>query len=301
MKKDFTSINDLSVDEILAIFKMADDESLFDKNSRYLNNKILASVFFCESIRTRLGFSSAFTKMGGKVLSINNLESHYSDYYKESCSDLGSIVGSYSDIVIARLNDVKEFDDFRNSCEVTCISGGCTKTEHPTQTLIDLYAINKLLGRLNDFNILISSSMGWGMIKSLIIALHRFDDIHIDLTHHNEEPIPDYLFNNVEKPLRINFLDNKGDWNRISNAGIYDVIYVGAPDVENITEPQEIYQKYMLRNSHLDKFTKKPYVLSAMPRTLSIHEDVDEYANAKYFQQSSWGLGVRAALLKHLM
>jgi aspartate carbamoyltransferase catalytic subunit len=296
--KSFVSINDYNKDEYLKILEIAED---FEKKpiQNILNDKLVATLFFEPSTRTRLSFESAIKKLGGKVIGISDLNST-SISKGESLKDTVKIVSSYCDLIIIRhpLEGSAKYASEVSS--VPIINAGDGANQHPTQTLLDLYSIKKTQGTLENLNIFFVGDLKYGRtVHSLLMAMSKFKTTF-------------YFISPVE--LRIPneyklYLDNVGlkyhehiDFTDIIDKA--DIVYMTRVQKERFSDPIE-YEKtrntYVLRNSMLKNTRENLKILHPLPRVNEINEDVDDNTKAYYFTQALNGIFVRQAIIAAIL
>ena len=153
--KHLLAINDLSSDQIIDIFKLAQLKGqLFNKYHNIFQEKILATLFFQPSTRTQLSSQSAFIKLGGQCIGFSDIEdSRSGSTYYESMEDLGKIIQSYCDLLVMRCNDAEQIQKLSQNCNIPVISAGHGNIEHPTQALIDMYTLWSINNRIHNLNI----------------------------------------------------------------------------------------------------------------------------------------------------
>lgn len=282
--KNLLTIDELSSNEIIEIFKLADlKEQLFVKYKDVFQQKILATLFFQPSTRTQLSSQAAFIKLGGQCIGFSNIEdSRSGSTYYESMEDLGSIIESYCDLVVMRCSNSKQLYDLSRTCHVPVISAGHGDDEHPTQALIDLYTLWSLYKKIENLNIVIVGTTPSRSMNSLILGLSKFKNNKIFLIGNNEKTISNNslitYFTNVSS-----FFNNYLQLNKI------DAIYL--TEIKNCPCPQE----YIFTNKQLELFDHAK-ILSPLPRTNILPKTIDTCSHAYYFKEAKNGIYIRAAL-----
>jgi aspartate carbamoyltransferase catalytic subunit len=296
--KSLVSITDFSKDDYL---KILDTASEFQKNSYQdlLHGRVIATLFFEPSTRTRLSFESAINRLGGKVIGFTDTATS-STTKGESLYDTVRVVSNYADMIVMRhpLEGSARF-----ASEVThlpIINAGDGANQHPTQTLLDLYSIQKTQGTLNQLNIFMIGDLKYGRtVHSLLMALSEFQ-----ATFHFISP--DELRMPEEYKLHLNalglkFTESKELNNSIRNA---DIIYMTRVQKERFSDPIE-YERtknaYVLKNEMLEGTRENMKVMHPLPRVNEINTDVDVNPKAYYFQQTENGVYVRQAIISLIL
>ena len=287
------SINDLSKDEILDIFHMADySDKIFTKHQQPLSGRILGSIFLQPSTRTQFSFQSAFIRLGGNYIGCSDASQIRCSYpYYESMGDLAKIVSNYCDIIVLRSNNEYDVRSFVNNSSIPVISAGSGMYEHPTQALVDLYTIIKLLGRIDNQKILIIGTPNQRTVNSLLLGLNLLSNIEVNILCQKNVfincdikkkllNVKTYLYHSWDDLIASNKLPN------------ISIVYVGEIFYDTIAT-----NEYIITSDILKKyFSKEVIILSPLPRTNELSRDVDIHKGAKYFLQARLGLYIRAGL-----
>ncbi|MFX0104205.1 MAG: aspartate carbamoyltransferase [Candidatus Hodarchaeota archaeon] len=285
-------------DDIEYILKKG-KEMIQIKNSNILQGKILATLFFEPSTRTRLSFESAMYRLGGSVIGFHSGD--VSSIKKgESIADTIRTVENYSDCIVIRHSLEGAATMAAKFSKVPIINAGSGSGEHPTQALLDLLTITEELGPLDGLNIGLMGDLKYGRtVHSLSILLSNFDvNIYfispVDLKMRNRDK--DFLQQRQVKYKEIT------DYRKILN--ILDVLYMTRIQKERFVDLEE-YDKikgfYIFQQEDL-KATKDNFILlHPLPRINEISPDVDDSQKAIYFKQTYYGIPMRKALLAELM
>lgn len=289
--KKIISILDLSKGEIEYILELASKESIIEqKYSKVFNNKILGSLFFQPSTRTQLSMQAAFVKLGGTQIGFSNIEeSRSGETYHEDYSDLARMIENYCDIVIMRTMQDIEFYEFCNTIKIPVISAGHGNIEHPTQCLVDLYAIKKLIKRLDNINILFIGTPPSRAMNSLILALSYYSNISINIIC-NENIKVDISISKYYNDGCIRYFSDINEYWQKENYFNLDIIYVA--EIKNADNNSN----YTLQAKHLKSLGQHTHILCPLPRTDQLPKYIDDYPNSKYFIQARDALYVRQAL-----
>jgi aspartate carbamoyltransferase catalytic subunit len=292
------SIDDFSTEEIISILDMAEE---FEKQPvrKLLEGKVIATLFFEPSTRTRLSFESAINRLGGKIVGFSDVSSS-SVSKGETLHDTIRMVSSYSDLIVMR-HPVEGSARFASEiATVPVINAGDGANQHPTQTILDLYSIRKTQGRLDNLNIFIVGDLKYGRtVHSLMMAMSRWKAT-FNFISPEELRMPDefklYLDN-----MGLKYYEHNDFTDIISKA---DIIYMTRVQKERFSDPIE-YEKvkniYVLRNSMLKNTKENMRILHPLPRVNEIHTDVDKNPKAYYFEQALNGVFTRQAILCTLL
>jgi len=296
--KSLVSINDYTKEDYLKIIEKATE---FEKNpvQKILEGKVIATLFFEPSTRTRLSFESAINKLGGRVIGFTDAASS-SVKKGESLKDTIKTVANYSDLIVMR-HPVEGSARYASEVsKVPVVNAGDGANQHPTQTLLDLYSIFKTQGTLENLNIFLVGDLKYGRtVHSLIMAMSHFNPTFNFIS-------PEFL--KIPKEYKL-FLDSKGikyyeheDFTEyISEA---DIVYMTRVQKERFSDPIE-YEKvkdvYILRNSMLENSKENLRVLHPLPRVNEINDDVDDNPKAYYFEQALNGVYTRQAILATIL
>ncbi len=296
--KSLVSITDFSKEDYL---KILDTASEFEKNSYQdlLHGNVIATLFFEPSTRTRLSFESAINRLGGKVIGFTD-SSTSSTTKGETLYDTIRVVSNYSEMIVMR----HPLDgSARYASEITnlpLINAGDGANQHPTQTLLDLYSIQKTQGTLNGLNIFMVGDLKYGRtVHSLLMALSEFKTTFYFISP-DELKIPEEYKLHL-RSLGLKFTESKELNENIKGA---DIIYMTRVQKERFSDPIE-YERtkntYVLKNEMLEGTRENMRVMHPLPRVNEIHTDVDVNPKAYYFQQTENGVYVRQAIISLIL
>ncbi len=296
--RSLVSINDYSKEEIIKILDMsADFEQTPHQN--LLKGRVIASLFFEPSTRTRLSFESAIQKIGGNVVGFSS-SATTSVQKGESLKDTILTVSNYSDLIVMR-HPVE--GSARYSSEVSpvpIINAGDGANQHPTQCLLDLYSIRKTQGTLQNLEVTFVGDLKYGRtVHSLVIAL-----CHFNTKFHLVSPVELKLPSAVKRHIKeanLNY-EQYTDFSEVIPKS--DIIYMTRIQRERFPDPLE-YEKvknaYVLENKMLDNAKDNCRILHPLPRVNEINVDVDSNPKAYYFEQALNGVYVRQALIATIL
>jgi aspartate carbamoyltransferase catalytic subunit len=332
LNKSLVTIDDLSNGEIMAVFGLADDMAADMKGQCGLcQDKIMASLFFEPSTRTRLSFEAAMHRLGGSVITASDVGA--SSLAKgESIADTARIVGSYADIIVIRHpweGAAKVVADYAG---IPVINAGDGGHQHPTQTLLDLYTIIKERHTIKGLKIALWGDLKYGRTThSLVFALARFGADILFCPSHGLE-VPEHIINKLVTEYggdvdRLEASDGVAKYNLFPVDAIYttpnsphqlammpdisvqvelrkgvDALYVTRPQKERFAAGeagQDLKENYPVVDKKLlrSKAFQKTLVMHPLPRVDELAYDVDSDERSMYFKQAARGVPVRMALL----
>jgi aspartate carbamoyltransferase catalytic subunit len=293
---------DLSLQDLDEILCLADE--IIEDPIAYADvckGKVLATLFYEPSTRTRLSFEAAMLRLGGSIMGFSSAESS-SAAKGESVADTIRTIACYANI--AAMRHPKEGAPMvaAMKASIPVINAGDGGHQHPTQTLTDLLTIKKLKGKLNNFTIGICGDLKFGRtVHSLIKALSRYENIKFVLISPEELRIPDYI---REEILVKNGLEFKEEERLENIIGELDVLYMTRVQKErffNEADYIRLKDSYILNNNKMEKAKKDMIVMHPLPRVNEISVEVDNDPRAAYFKQAKCGMYVRMALIMKLL
>lgn len=296
--RSLISIDDFSKEEYIKILDTAEE---FEKNpiQNILNGKVVATLFFEPSTRTRLSFESAVNRLGGKVIGFSDASST-SVQKGETLKDTIITVSKYADLIVMRNPKEGSARYASEVSDVPVINAGDGANQHPTQCLLDLYSIRKTQNRLENLNVVFVGDLKYGRtVHSLVIALTNFN-----CTFHLVSPIELKLPSAVKMHIKEKNLQyfQYTDMNEAMPKG--DIIYMTRIQRERFSDPME-YEKvknsFILNKKMLENTKENVKILHPLPRVNEIETEVDDCKQAYYFQQALNGVYVRQALLKLIL
>ncbi len=296
--RSLVSITDYSKEDIFAILELA---AKFEKNpiQKILDGKVVASLFFEPSTRTRLSFESAVNKLGGRIIGFS--EANSSSVSKgESLKDTILTVSKYSDLIVMR-HPIEGAAKYASEvAEVPIINAGDGANQHPTQTMLDLYSIYKTQGTLNDLNIFFVGDLKYGRtVHSLLMAMSNFNPVFNFISHPSLKIPKEYKL--YLDDLGVKYYEHTEFTDIVSHA---DIIYMTRVQRERFSDPME-YEKtknvYVLKNSMLKGTKDNMRILHPLPRVNEISQDVDSNPKAYYFEQAENGVYARQAIIASIL
>ena len=272
------------------------------KESKMLQGFLMSTLFYEASTRTRLSFESAMGKLGGGIVSTESAGEYSSAAKGETLEDTMRTVESYCDIVVLRHFQAGSAAKAAKVMKAPLINAGDGPGQHPTQALLDVYTIQKEIGRLDDFKIAFVGDLANGRtVRSLAMSLTKFNNIEMFFV------APEVV--KMKDDIKL-FLDERGiKWTEstdlIDVAKKVDVMYQTRIQKERFGDRLDDYEKakgkYIIDQSVMDALSKKAVVMHPLPRVDEIDPAVDSDPRSGYFRQAKNGLYVRMALLKVLL
>ena len=293
---------DLSVEEIDELIDIAND--IIKDRTRYQDvcrHKILATLFFEPSTRTRLSFESAMLSLGGSVLGFSSA-SNTSASKGESVSDTISVVSSYCDIIAMRHPKEGAPLVATRKSTVPLINAGDGGHNHPTQTLTDLLTIYREKGRLANLTIGFCGDLKFGRtVHSLTKAMSRYKNIKFVFIAPPELKIPEYLKHDLLDAKNLDYKEAETIEEVIEDL---DILYMTRVQKERFFNEQDyirLKDTYILDLNKLEKSKSDLIVMHPLPRVNEIAIEVDDDPRAKYFDQVQNGRFMRMALILKML
>lgn len=292
---------DFSVEEIYKLIDLAHDiEKNPDKYAHAADRKILATLFYEPSTRTRLSFEAAMLRLGGNVLGFSSANSS-SASKGESVSDTLRMISCYADICAMR--HPKEGAAFvgAQKARIPVINAGDGGHQHPTQTLTDLLTIYSLKGKFEGLTVGLCGDLMFGRtVHSLINALSRYEGIKFVLISPPELKVPEYI---------TEMLDQKNiEYKEVISLDEaipeLDILYMTRVQKERFFNEEDYLRMkdfYILNNEKMALAKKDMLVLHPLPRVNEIAVEVDDDPRAAYFKQAQYGMYVRMAIILTLL
>lgn len=297
--KSLISITDFSKEDYLRIMDLA-AEFEQQPNQELLKGKVVATLFFEPSTRTRLSFETAISRLGGRIIGFSDSSSS-SVSKGETLHDTIKMVSNYADLIVMRHPLEGSARYASQVAKVPVINAGDGANQHPSQTLLDMYSIIKTQGRLDNINIFMVGDLKYGRtVHSLLQALSVFENPIFNFIAPKKLAMPiEYKRYLDQKGIR--YFEHTEFTDIISEA---DIIYMTRVQKERFNDPME-YEKvknvYILRNKMLKNTKPTMRILHPLPRVNEIHIDVDTNPKAYYFTQAENGVYAREAIISHIM
>ncbi|MCC8020353.1 MAG: aspartate carbamoyltransferase [Rikenellaceae bacterium] len=295
--KNLISINDFSRQEILRIMELAGE---FERQpyQPILEGRVVASLFFEPSTRTRLSFESAVNRLGARVIGFSDTTST-SVTKGETFHDTIMTISNYCDMIVMR-HSLEGAPRYAGEISrVPVVNAGDGANQHPSQTLLDLYSIQKTQGRLEGLNITMVGDMKYGRtVHSLVQAMSQFG-ARFTFIAPAELALPE----EYRIYLRERNIEFREETALEGSLGDADIIYMTRVQRERFNDPIEyerVKNVYVLRDDMLDATRENMRILHPLPRVNEIEYKVDSNPKAYYFPQTENGVFVRMAIISYL-
>lgn len=300
--RDLINILDLTTDEIDRLIERAEDiKKDRSKYSEVCKNKILATLFFEPSTRTRLSFESAMLSLGGSVLGFSDSSSS-SASKGESVADTVSVVSGYADIIAMRHPKEGAPIVAAKHSLVPIINAGDGGHYHPTQTLTDLMTIHEEKGEFDNLTIGFCGDLKFGRtVHSLIGAMSRYKNIKFVLISPEELKLPSFVKQEYIKDRGIQYVQCSS---LDEVMGDLDILYMTRVQKERFFNEEDylrLKDSYILTEQKLKNAKEDMCILHPLPRVNEISTAVDADSRACYFKQAHNGRFVRMALIMKLL
>ena len=290
---------DFSVKEIDEILNLAED---IMKNpsaySRVCEGKLMATLFYEPSTRTRLSFEAAMKRLGGEIIGFS--EPNSSSVSKgESLADTMRVVSGYVDVIVMRHPIAGAAEEAINYTSVPFINAGDGGNQHPTQTLTDLLTIKSLKGTLNNHTIGLCGDLKYGRtVHSLVKAMIRYENNKFVFISPEELKMPNYIKEKIRSYSYYETTKLDESLNKL------DLLYMTRVQQERFADKEEyerLKDTYILDKEKMEHANKKMLVMHPLPRVNEISTDIDSDKRAVYFKQATYGMYVRMALIMKLL
>lgn len=288
------------------VFNVADEmkKDVSAKKKKYanaLNGKIMASLFYEPSTRTRFSFESAMARLGGSILTTENAKEFSSAAKGETLYDSTSVMCGYADLIVMRHNEPGSAKTAAEVSTVPVINAGDGSGQHPTQALLDLYTIKDSFGTIDGLSIAMVGDLKYGRtVRSLSYLLTKYNDIKI----YYVSP----LVCKMDEDIKAYLSTNKVEWEEVDELEkvlpLVDCVYMTRIQKERFHDPEDYEEaagKYILDLEKTQMMKSEGIIMHPLPRVDEISQEVDKDPRAQYFDQAKNGLYVRMALLYLLL
>jgi len=296
--KDILHGNQFSRKEIDLVIKVASDfeKELKKKDSlTLLRGKILATLFFEPSTRTRLSFETAMQRLGGGVISMASAESS-SAAKGETVADTAKTVSQYADVIVIRHPRIGSAKEAADAAPIPVINAGDGAGQHPTQALLDIYTIQKELGSIKNLKVSLVGDLKNGRTVHALVELLSLFGAKLYFVSPENLRMPGEISSQLrEKGIEV---VETGDMKEAALAS--DLIYmtrIQKERFEDFSEYERLKGSFVVNGEFLERLKKKITILHPLPRVDEISPEIDSYPGAAYFRQVRNGVFVRMALL----
>jgi aspartate carbamoyltransferase catalytic subunit len=296
--RDLLSIEDLDKAGIELILNQAaqlEKQCQEQPKLDLLNGRILATLFYEPSTRTRLSFESAMHRLGGDVLSSASAAKTSSAAKGETLADTARVISGYAHLIVQRHPEILSAQQAAEGATVPVINAGDGSHEHPTQALLDLYTIQKERGQIDGLHIAMVGDLRYGRtVHSLSKALTHWD-VTLILVSPPALQMPPVLIHNLKQKIAV---DETEDLATVMAA--CDVLYVTRIQRERFEDPADydaVKDSYIITRELVSSTNPELTIMHPLPRVNEIATDVDDLPDAAYFRQADNGVWVRMALM----
>jgi aspartate carbamoyltransferase catalytic subunit len=301
--KDLVSVHQLSKYDVEEILKKAKEmESIFrwEKIGNSLSGKIIATLFYEPSTRTRLSFESAAKRLGANVITVASGETSSLSKW-ESLEDNAIINAMYADIVVIRHPESGSAEVTAKTIQKPVINAGDGGNEHPTQALLDTYTILKEKGRLENLKIAMVWDLKYGRTThSLAYLLSLFPEISFTFISPNELKMPEKVKKVLdERGISYRETNDYEDW--LQQADVLYVTRIQKERFQDKDEYERLKNQFILTLGTLRNAKSDITIMHPLPRVNEVDHKVDSLPNAAFFRQAENWVPVRMALLELLL
>jgi aspartate carbamoyltransferase catalytic subunit len=297
--KDILHVKDIKLEHISLVMETAARyETVLLSGGRLdtMSGKILATLFYEPSTQTRLSFETAMLRLGGQVVSVTDAKVSSSAVKGETLYDVGKLIDGYADVAVIRHNQVGSAQELANGADVPVINAGDGDGQHPTQSLMDVYTIQKERGRLNNLTVTLAGDLKNGRAAhSLAWLLGKFGPRFFFVSP-EELRMP----SEITDHLRMEGIELVETTDLLTAVAKSDVLYMNRVQKERFSHNEE-YERlkaaYVVDAALMEKAKMGMTVMHPLPRTNELAREVDAYEGAAYFRQSNNGVPIRMALL----
>ncbi|MCL2037854.1 aspartate carbamoyltransferase [Candidatus Saccharibacteria bacterium] len=297
--KNIISTDQFSRESLEDLFLLTDDIIANPaKYAKMLDGKIVSTLFYEPSTRTRLSFESAACRLGASVISTENAREVSSAVKGETLQDTIRVVNGYADAIVMRHSDVDSAEIAASVSSVPILNAGAGSGEHPTQALLDMYTIRQKKGDFNGLKVAISGDLLKGRtVHSLVKLLSLYDSVTIYGLSHKLLKLPqsyvDFMKEHDTKYIPCSeFTDLPAD---------LDIIYHTRTQLERLESGAEKIKEYIIDKKVMSQFSPETYLLHPLPRIKEIAPEGDDDPRAIYFEQAHNGVKIRMALLAQVL
>ena len=299
--RHFIEPNSFSLEEQLALLDLADRMEADPAPYAHLcDGRILATLFYEPSTRTRLSFESAMLRLGGKTLGFAGAQLS-SASKGETVADTARVVSNYADIIVMRHHLEGAARYASEVTTVPIVNAGDGANQHPSQTMLDLYSIYKTQGTLENLNIFLVGDLKYGRtVQSLLMAMRHFNPTFHFIAPDELRMPEEYKIYCREHGIRF---EEHTDFNEdvIADADILYMTRVQKERFSDLMEYERVKNVYILKRQMLCKAKENMKILHPLPRVNEIAYDVDESSHAYYIQQAGNGLFAREAIFCYVL
>jgi aspartate carbamoyltransferase catalytic subunit len=299
--RHIVAVEQFERDWVTDLFNEADRMKLVKASDGYLQDRILATLFYEPSTRTRLSFESAMLRLGGQIVSTENAREFSSAIKGETVEDTVRIVAGYADVIVIRHFEQGAAARAAAASPVPVINGGDGPGEHPTQALLDFYTIQDELGRIDDLTVALVGDLRFGRAARSLALLFRLTR-NVELLFVSPEAVR--MGDDVRRALDAAGVRYRDEPDLGKAMSVSDVVYQTRIQRERFATPAEyeaVQGVYVIDEASMANLGPHSIVMHPLPRVDEISAAVDADPRAAYFRQARNGVYIRMALLKQLL
>ena len=297
--KHLIGINDFTIEELAELIKVGQDISLHPQN--YLDKmrgKVMATLFFEPSTRTKFSFETAMLRLGGQIIGLSEVKNS-SVAKGESLKDTVQTVACYTDLIVMRHPMEGAPQLVTEILDVPLINAGDGGHQHPTQTLTDLLTIYKEKGRLDNLNIALVGDLKYGRtVHSLVDAMTKYDNNTFFFVSPKELEMPEYVKNGIKGGC---FFESRSLEEVLTKVDIVYMTRIQKERFDDLETYERLKNVYILDEEKMKLAKEDTIIMHPLPRVNEITEGVDKDKRAKYFDQAKNGMYIRMALIMKLI
>ena len=297
--KDILHVKDIKLEQISLVMDTAlRYENVLRSGGRLTNmdGMILATLFYEPSTQTRLSFETAMLRMGGQVVTVTDAKISSSAVKGETLYDVGKLIEGYADVAVIRHNEEGSAQELARGADVPIINGGDGAGQHPTQSLMDVYTIQKERGRLNNLTVTLAGDLKNGRaVHSLSWLLGKYGPRFYFVSPEELKMPAD-----ITASLRADGIEVIETPDLTEAVSKSDVLYMNRVQKERfaiLAEYERLKSSYIVDSALVSKAKHGTTIMHPLPRTDELSREVDEFEGAAYFRQAYNGIPVRMALL----
>ncbi len=299
--KHIVAVEQFEREWVLSLFESAERMKSVKSSDELLRDRILATLFYEPSTRTRLSFESAMLRLGGQVVSTENAREFSSAIKGETVEDTVRIVAGYADGIVIRHHEQGAAVRAAAVSPVPIVNGGDGPGEHPTQALLDFYTIQDELGQLDDLKVALVGDLRFGRaVRSLALMFRLTRNVELLFVSPAEVPMGDDIRHALDA-AGVRYRDEPDLGKALSVA---DVVYQTRIQRERFVTQSEFQAAqgiYVIDEVSMGLLGPHAIVMHPLPRVDEIRPEVDLDPRAAYFRQAQNGVFIRMALLHQLL
>jgi len=286
------------------LFQLIDRAKYFDKQlgkkvHKIAEGKILATLFYEPSTRTRLSFETSMLRLGGTVISTPDM-SNSSAKKGETLKDTGRIVSGFADIIAMRHYEGGAVLKLSEGSTVPVINAGDGSNEHPTQVVLDIFTIIKEKGTMDGLKIALVGDLKFGRTVHSMLQILCYFDVEVYLVSPDSLKMPK-VFIEIAKKNKLKFIELTNLSDIISEVDVLYQTRVQQERFASVQEYESLKDKYVIDKKVMSKAKKDMILMHPLPRIVEITEDVDLDSRAIYFKQAKNGIPARMAVIEYLL